>query len=74
MQTVKTLVEVDGKVHQVRIPSASREGLVHKVVLSCTCEGFQLGGGFCYHLTEAAKVLRDDSRFLAIRTRARVGR
>jgi hypothetical protein len=74
MNTVKTLVEVDGKVHQVRVPSASRRDLTHKVVLSCTCEGFQLGGGYCYHLAQAAQVLRDDARFLAARNRSRIGR
>lgn len=73
METIKTLVAVDGKVNTVRIPSATRRGLVHKIVLSCTCEGFQFGG-FCYHLGSAAEVMREDARAQAARTRARMGR
>ena len=72
METIKTLVSVDGKVSGVRIPSATRKNLTHKVILSCTCEGFQFGG-FCYHLAEAATILREDARAQALRTRVRMG-
>jgi|WetSurSiteA1Bulk_404760.scaffolds.fasta_scaffold315490_2 hypothetical protein len=73
METLKTVVAVDGKVAGVRIPSGSRPGLTHKVLLSCTCEGFQFGG-FCYHLAQAASIVREDARAQAARTRARVAR
>lgn len=73
METLKTMVVIDGKVSQVRIPSATRKNVVHKVVLSCTCEGFQYNG-FCYHLQSAGMVLREDSRQQALRNRIRIGR
>lgn len=73
MNTVKTTVEIDGKVSEVRVASATRPKLTHKVVLSCSCEGFQFNG-FCYHLVSAAGVLREDRRAQALRTRARLGR
>lgn len=73
MQTVQTVVAVDGAVRSVRIGSASRPGVVHKVVLSCSCEGFQYAG-HCYHLGEAALIVRDDSRAARLRTRIRLGR
>jgi hypothetical protein len=73
METLKTTVEIEGKVTQVRMPSMSRPGVVHKVVLSCTCEGFTFNG-YCHHLTEAVIVAREDARYLRARTRIRVGR
>ncbi len=68
----QTVVAVPGAVRSVRVGSASRPGLVHQVVLTCTCEGFQFGG-HCRHLTEAAEILRDDTRAQRLRTRARLG-
>lgn len=73
MQKLQTVISFDGDVRGVRIPSASRKGVTHKVLLACTCEGFQLGG-FCYHLGAAADVVHNDVRAQALRTRQRVGR
>ena len=73
MEKIQTVVSFDGDVRGVRIPSATRRGLVHKVLLACTCEGFQLGG-FCYHLNTAADVIHSDVRAQALRTRQRVGK
>lgn len=71
METVKTLVEFDGAVRGVTVPSASRKKVTHKVLLACTCEGFQYTG-HCYHLSKAAAIVSDDARAQAARTRARI--
>lgn len=68
----QTIVAVPGSVRSVRVASASRPGVVHQVVLTCTCEGFQFGG-YCRHLGEASEVLRDDTRAQRLRTRYRLG-
>lgn len=73
MSTVQTIVAVPGIVRTITVGSRSRADVTHKVTLSCTCEGFQLGG-YCYHLSAAAAVLSDDVRYLRARTRARLGR
>jgi hypothetical protein len=64
------LVQFDGSVRGVTIPSATRK-INHKVLLACTCEGFQYAG-HCYHLADAAAIVREDARAQAARTRARV--
>ena len=69
---MQTVVTVPGSVRSVRVASASRPGVVHQVVLTCTCEGFQFNG-FCRHLYEAASILTDDSRAQRLRTRQRLG-
>jgi hypothetical protein len=73
MQTMQTVVAVDGSVRSVRVGSSSRPGVVHKVVLSCSCEGFQYVG-HCRHLGEAAVVLCEDTRAARLRTRVRLSR
>lgn len=72
METVKTVVAIDGPVHTVRVPSSTRKGLAHKVILACTCEGFKFTGR-CWHLSEAVNVNREDTRAQQVRTQARLG-
>jgi hypothetical protein len=73
VEKIQTVVSFDGEVCMVSMPSASRRGLNHKVLLACTCEGFQRGG-FCYHLSAAADVIHGDVRAQALRTRQRMGK
>lgn len=73
MEKLQTVVSFDGDVRGVRVPSATRKGVTHKVLLACTCEGFQMGG-FCYHLNVASEVIHNDVRAQAARTRQRMGR
>lgn len=70
MKTVKTLVEFDGAVRSVRVPSASRKKVTHKILLACTCEGFQFTGR-CYHLDVAVKLNQADARAHDARLRER---
>lgn len=72
MQTMQTVVAVPGSVRSIRVGSASRPGVVHQVVLTCSCEGFQFGG-YCRHLEEAAEIAREDARAARLRTRIRLG-
>ena len=71
--TVQTTVTVDGPVRTVRMLSASRPDVKHTVLLACSCEGFQFNG-YCYHLAEAARTLREDGQVQVSRTRARLKR
>lgn len=70
MKVVKSLIEIDGKASCVTVPSASRPEVKHKVVVSCSCEGFQFVG-YCYHIKEAADVLKADLTVLRERTKQR---
>lgn len=71
--TVQTTVTFDGSVRTVRLPSASRPDVNHTVLLACSCEGFQFNG-YCYHLADAAIVVREDGRAQGARVRARLKR
>ena len=70
MEVLKTIVAIDGRVSSVTVPSQSRADVKHKVTLSCTCEGFQYVG-YCYHIKEAADVLKADLTNLRERTKQR---
>jgi hypothetical protein len=72
MEKLQTVVAVDGDVRIVTVASASRLKLKHKVLLSCTCEGFRYGG-YCRHLTEAACIVRTDAVAQRERTKQRLG-
>ena len=71
--TVQTTVTFDGSVRTVKMPSASRPDVNHTVLLACSCEGFQFNG-YCYHLSDASIVLREDGRNQRTRTRVRLKR
>ena len=71
MQILKSLLEVDGKVSQVRVRSHSDASLIHTVLMSCSCDGFQLGG-YCYHVPVAHQILREDVIAGKARTRHRL--
>ncbi len=67
----KTTLTFDGKTRTVKMPSLSRPGVTHTVLIACSCEGFQFNG-YCYHLSEAAVIAREDARAAAQRTKSRL--
>lgn len=60
---VKTTVEIDGPVRIARVPSLSRPGEKHKVVVSCDCKGFRYGG-YCRHVALASSDLRATAKLV----------
>jgi hypothetical protein len=70
-KTLKTVVEIDGPVRTVKMPSLSRRDVTHTVTFACTCEGFTFAG-YCYHLAEAARVLKEDATAARLHTKVRL--
>ena len=57
MKISTTLTLEGGVPRAIKVPSSTRPGVKHTVLLHCTCEGFRYGSK-CGHILSAAQLLR----------------